>query len=58
MITLLLLEAEVDERMQQVVDMEDPDIVVDLRHHNRGAPSKYDPFWDECAKARKKHTNK
>ena len=43
-----LTEAEVDERMRLLIDMEDPDIVIDLRHHNHGAESKYDVFWAEC----------
>ena len=30
--------------------MEDPDDIVDLRQHNRGAACKYEEFWDECAK--------
>ena len=45
-----LTEAEVDERMQQLIDMEDPDVVVDLRHLNQGTFPKYNAFWTECAK--------
>ena len=45
-----LTETQVDERMQQLIDMEDPDVIVDLCHHNHGTASKYDIFWDECAK--------
>ena len=45
-----LTEAEVDERMQQYIDTEDPDTIVDLRHHNCEPASKYELFWDECGK--------
>ena len=41
-------EKNIDERLQQALDMEDPDIVVDLRHHNKGHPSKYEKFWEAC----------
>ena len=43
-------EAEIDKRMQQLIEMEDPEIVVDLRKHNEGRKSQYDVFWDECQK--------
>ena len=42
--------ATVDERIQIIMDSQDPNIVDDLRHHNRGQPSKYDCFWEECRK--------
>ena len=42
-----LTETQVDEKMQQLIDMEDPDVIVDLCHHSRGTASKYDMFWDE-----------
>ena len=35
-------ENDTDKRLQQVLDSEDQDIVVDLRHHNKGHTSKYD----------------
>ena len=38
----------IDERVQQALDLEDPVVVVDLRHHNRGHPSKSDQFWEAC----------
>lgn len=50
MILLLLSEGELDERLQLYVDMEDPDIALDLRVHNFGHKSKYDAFWDEVEK--------
>ena len=34
----------IDERVRQALHVEDPDVVVDLRHHNKGHPSKYDQF--------------
>ena len=43
-------EAMIDERMKLVLDMEDPSVVVDLRHLNTSNKSKYDAFWDECQK--------
>jgi len=43
-------EATIDEQMKLVLDMEDPTVVVDLRHLNTGNKSKYDAFWDECQK--------
>ena len=45
-----LSEAEVDKRVQVYADMEDPDIVVDLRELHKGKISKFDVFWNECAK--------
>ena len=41
-------EKDIDERLRQALDLEDPDIVVDLRHHNKGQSSKYDKFWEAC----------
>ena len=43
-------EAEIDERVQLLLDMEDRDIVLDLRALNTGQKSQYDVFWDECGK--------
>ena len=45
-----LSEKEVNERVQLYVDMEDPDIILDLRSLNSGQKSKYDAFWDEVQK--------
>ena len=46
-----LHEAEIDKRMHQLVDMEDSEIIVDLRHHNhKQSVSKYEKFWVECEK--------
>ena len=42
-------ETEIDRRVQQLIEMEDPEIV-DLRKHNEGKKSQRDVFWDECRK--------
>ena len=34
--------------VKQALDLEDPDILVDLREYNKGHPSKYDQFWEAC----------
>ena len=34
--------------MRQAIELEDAEVVVDLRHHNKGQPSKYDQFWEAC----------
>lgn len=38
-------EKEVDERVRHAFDQQDPDIIQDLREHNKGKPSKYDIFF-------------
>lgn len=38
---------EVDLRVQQAFDMQDPDILTDLREHNSGQPKKYSIFFDK-----------
>ena len=45
-----LHEAEINERMRIILEMEDADIVVDLRHLNSGRKARYDIFWIECQK--------
>lgn len=40
-----LTEKEVDERVRHAFDQQDPDIIQDLREHNKGQPSKYDIFF-------------
>ena len=45
-----LNQDEVDSRVRQAIEMEDPAIVMDLRHLNSGKKSKYDTFWEECSK--------
>ena len=41
-------EKRIDERVQQALDLEDAEVVVDLRHHSDGRPSRYEPFWEAC----------
>ena len=36
--------------VKEAVEMEDPDIIWDLRQLNSGRRSQYDDFWDECEK--------
>ena len=38
-------EAEIDERMRILLDGEDADVVVDLRHLNSERKGEYDAFW-------------
>ena len=45
-----LSEAEIDKRVKLYVEMEDPDIVIDLRELQSGRASKFDCFWNECEK--------
>ena len=45
-----LNEEEVDERVKLFIEMEDPEIVIDLRELNTGHHTKYDVFWEECQK--------
>ena len=45
-----LTEQQVNDRVQLFLDMEDPEIVIDLRSHNSGQKSQYDVFWDEVKK--------
>ena len=42
--------AEIDERVRLLLDMEDPDVVLDLRALHTGHKSQYDVFWGECQK--------
>ena len=43
-------EANVDVRLKEALDLEDPDIVYDLRVLNSGRPTQYDQFLNECKK--------
>ena len=45
-----LAQSEIDKRIIQLIDMEDSDIVYDLRALNGRERSQYDRFWDECQK--------
>ena len=41
-------QAEVDRRIQLVIDMEDVDVLPDLRSHNSGKPSNFQCCWKKC----------
>jgi len=41
-------ESHVSERVRQAIELEDIDAVIDLRHHNKGQPNRYDKFWEAC----------
>lgn len=43
-------QAKIDDRIALLIDMEDPNVVVDLRSLNTGQVSRYDLFWNECEK--------
>ena len=43
-------QAEVDKRIKQIIDMEDPSILPDLRALNTGHASEFNVFWEECGK--------
>ena len=43
-------QEEVDLHAKQAIEIEDFEIVADLRHLNYGNKTKYDVFWDECGK--------
>ena len=43
-------ESITQERIRLIIDTQDPEIVDDLRHHNKGCPCMYDRFSDECRK--------
>ena len=43
-----LSEKEVDERISQLLDDEDPDLVLDLCVTNKGMPETYRTFLDVC----------
>lgn len=45
-----LNEATVDEWIQRILQLQDPDILPDLRHFNEGRPEKYQVFWEHCKK--------
>lgn len=42
-------EHDIDKRIAQALECEDPDIIIDLRHLNTGGLSKYDVFWEKCS---------
>ena len=40
-------ESDLDSRIRTIIEMEDPDIVSDLRSLNGKHDSKYNVFWEE-----------
>ncbi len=43
-------QSKIDERVREAVEMEDSDIVFDLRALNGKQSGQYDAFWDECGR--------
>ena len=43
-------ESEIDRRVVEAMEMEDPDILIDLRHRNVNGSDKYGSFWTQCRK--------
>ena len=43
-------EEMVDKRVREMLDMEDPDLIWDLRMNNKGRPEEYTEFLEECKK--------
>ena len=41
-------EVQIDERIRSSIDMEDPDVIIDLHALNQGHSWRYDVFWDIC----------
>ena len=40
-------ESEMDERVEEALRIEDPDIILDLRHLNQNKQDKYALFWEQ-----------
>ena len=47
---LSLDEKEINDRVQLFVDMENPDVILDLRALNSDQKTKYNTYWDEVQK--------
>ena len=43
-------QEEVDKRIKQIIDMEGPFVLLDLRALNSGRAVKFNSFWEACAK--------
>lgn len=41
-------ESEIDKQVAEAIDMEDPDILMDLRYQNANGSDKYRVFWAKC----------
>ena len=38
---------EIQERMRQIIDTQDPDLIADMRQLNEGRPAEFEEFWKE-----------
>ena len=45
-----LAEKEIDERIGEMLEMQDPELISDLRLNNEGRPEMYEAFLEECKK--------
>ena len=45
--SLTTAEEELDERLRKFLEMEDPDLIVDLRELNKGHSNKFAVFWEK-----------
>ena len=45
--SLTTAEEELDERLCEALEMEDPDLIIDLRELNKGHSSKFAVFWEK-----------
>ena len=45
--SLTTAENEIDKRLREAIEMEDPDVIVDLRELNKGHSSKFTNFWEK-----------
>ena len=43
-------EKDIDKRVMEAIEMEDPAIVADLRHLSKNSSDKYSVFWTYCYK--------
>ena len=43
-----LNEKDIDRRVMEAMEMEDPVIIADLRHLNKNGSDKYSVFWTYC----------
>ena len=46
-VSLTTNESEIDERLREALEMEDTDIVIDLREVSKGHSSKFSMFWEK-----------
>ena len=43
-------QEEVDKRIKQIIDMEDPTVLPNLRALNSGRAAKFNSFWEQCSR--------